>query len=223
MGVLLAELGPQASYVDVDCPGTSVVLVAPNPAEQCLAGEDLARSGRQEPEQFVLHVGEVEDPARHCGLVGLEVEHQGSVLQQVRAQPAPCPPEEVRQPGGELVRVDRLQAQVVEEILAQLQLTQLARRDDDQHRSERHLARPEVPAEREGRGGVPSTADDSTGPAVFGLDPIDRLDPVDADPRVAGPIEHGSHRSRRKRRKAQQWLHGGAPLSSGRRPGGSGW
>src|SRR5664280_3671540 len=81
--VLFAELGPQPAYVDVHGPVPPVVLVAPYPAEERLAGEDLARSGGQEPEEFVLHVGEVEDLAGHRGLVGLEVEDERAVLQQV--------------------------------------------------------------------------------------------------------------------------------------------
>ena len=42
VGVLLAELGPQAPDVDVDRAGAAVVLVAPHPREQRLAGEHLA-------------------------------------------------------------------------------------------------------------------------------------------------------------------------------------
>ncbi len=46
VGVLLAQLGPQPADVDVHRAGPAVVLVAPDPAEQRLAGEDLARPRR---------------------------------------------------------------------------------------------------------------------------------------------------------------------------------
>ena len=64
VGVLLAELGPQAPDVDVDGAGAAVVLVAPHPRQQRLAGEHLARVGGEELQQLVLHVGEVERLAR---------------------------------------------------------------------------------------------------------------------------------------------------------------
>ncbi len=83
VGVLLAELGPEAPDVDVDGAGAAVVLVAPDPAEQRLAGEDLAGSGGQEAQELVLHEGEVEDPARHRRLVGLQVEHERAVLDEL--------------------------------------------------------------------------------------------------------------------------------------------
>ncbi len=87
--MLLAELGPQTPDVDVDRPRAAVVLVAPDPAEQRLAGEDLARVRGQEAEQLVLHVGQVEDPPGDGGLVGLEVELQRPVLDERRcASPA---------------------------------------------------------------------------------------------------------------------------------------
>ena len=43
VGVLLAELRSQAPDVDVDGARPAVVLVAPDPAEKGLTGEDLGR------------------------------------------------------------------------------------------------------------------------------------------------------------------------------------
>src|SRR5688500_1923907 len=65
VGVLLAELGPETPDVDVDGAGSAVVVVAPDPAEQRLAREDLARVRGQELQQLVFHVGEVERLARY--------------------------------------------------------------------------------------------------------------------------------------------------------------
>ena len=58
--MLLAELGPEAPDVDVDGAGAAVVLVAPDPGEQRLAGEDLARVRRQELEPLDLTYMEYE-------------------------------------------------------------------------------------------------------------------------------------------------------------------
>ena len=48
VGVLLTQLGPEPPDVDVDRAGPAVVLVAPDPAEQRLAGEHLGRVAGQE-------------------------------------------------------------------------------------------------------------------------------------------------------------------------------
>ena len=76
-GVLLAELRPEAPDVDVDRAGAAVVLVAPHPAEEDLAGEHLAGVLGEELEQLVLHVGHVERPPGDGRLVRLEVERRG--------------------------------------------------------------------------------------------------------------------------------------------------
>ena len=74
---------PQVRRVDVDGPRPAVVLVAPDPRQQDLAGEDLARVLGEELEQLVFHVGEIERSARHRRLVGLEVQHEVAVFDEV--------------------------------------------------------------------------------------------------------------------------------------------
>src|SRR5205085_3294214 len=117
VGVLLAQLGPEASHVDVDRARPAEVLVAPDPAEQDLAGEDLARVRGQEPEQLVLHVGEIERTAFDGGLVGLEVEGQGAVLDELGPSSATAAHEQVLEARTELGRTERRHAEVVEEVL----------------------------------------------------------------------------------------------------------
>jgi hypothetical protein len=134
VGVLLAQLGPQAPDVDVDGAGAAVVLVAPDPAEQGLAGEDLARVGGQEAQQLVLHVGEVEGPAGHRGLVGLEVEHEGAVLDELGSRPRPVRQKRWARRAASS-RGGGQDAEVVEVVLAQLQVGDLVGRDDEQQRA----------------------------------------------------------------------------------------
>src|SRR3954463_15144011 len=131
-GVLLAQLRPQAPDVDVDGAGAAVVLVAPHPAEQRLAREHLARMRREELQQLVLHVGEVERLALDGGLVGLEVEGELAVLDELRAGAPTRSPEEVLEPGLELARVERREAEVVEQIVAQLEIAELRAGHEEQ-------------------------------------------------------------------------------------------
>jgi hypothetical protein len=72
--MLLAELCAKASDVDVDGSRATEVLIAPDPRQQHLSGENVAGVRREEAEQLVLHEGEVERPSSHHRLVGLEVE-----------------------------------------------------------------------------------------------------------------------------------------------------
>src|SRR5438552_12686287 len=62
--------------------------------------------GCEELQQLVLHVGQVERLGVDGGLVGLEVQHQRSVLHQLRADPASGAPEEMTEAGLELPRCD---------------------------------------------------------------------------------------------------------------------
>ena len=130
--VLLAELGPEPPHVDVDRARAAVVLVAPHPREQLLAGEHLARVRREELQQLVLHVREVERPVAERGLVGLEVEHEVAVLDDLGPRAPTGAPEQVAQPRLELLRVERREAEVVEEVLAQLELGELRAADEQQ-------------------------------------------------------------------------------------------
>src|SRR3982074_3054686 len=93
--VLLAELRPEPPDVDVDRPRPAVVLVAPYPRQELLAGEHLARMCGEEPKQLVLHVGEVERTVPHGGLVRLEVEHEVAVVDELRPGVVPRPPAQV--------------------------------------------------------------------------------------------------------------------------------
>ncbi len=163
--------------------------------------------GGEEPEELVLHVGEVEHLAGHRGLVGLEVQHERSVLDQVGAEALSGPPEQMCEPSGELLRVDRFEAEVVEEVLPQLELTELFGRDDDEHRRERDVALAQVPAEQERADRVGAAADHRTRPPALGLGVVGRLGRVDALERVTGPIEHSDDRGRRVWGIAQQRFH----------------
>ena len=60
VGVLLAELGAETPHVDINRAGTAVVVIAPDPAQQGLPGEHLARVRGEELQELVLHVSEVE-------------------------------------------------------------------------------------------------------------------------------------------------------------------
>ena len=148
--MLLAELGPQPPDVHVDRPRAAVVLVTPDPAEQRLAGEDLGRVAGEEAEQLVLHVGQVEDAAGDSRLVGLEVEHQRPVLDDVGPQALPGAPEEVLEARHELFGPCREDAEIVVEVVAQQQLAHLVRPDGQEERRHGHLAQAQVPAERDG-------------------------------------------------------------------------
>src|SRR3954454_642254 len=123
--MLLAELGAEAPDVDVDGTGTAVVVVAPHPAEQRLPREDLAGVRRQELQQLVLHVREVERLAGDGGLVGLEVQHQLAVLDELGPGASTGAPEQVLEPRFELARVERGEAEVVEEVVAELEVAEL--------------------------------------------------------------------------------------------------
>jgi len=132
------------------------------------------------------------------------------VLEQVGRRPRAVAPEQVGETGGQLVPVDRLEAQIVEQVLAELQLAELVDGDDHQYRRQRHLAGPEVAAEGEGGLRVGPAGDDGTRPAVLGLVGVDGLGRVDAP--------QGSRRGPARRSppgtatgEAQQWLHGVAP------------
>src|SRR5205823_13450361 len=123
--VLLAQLRSEPTDVYVDGASAAVVLVAPHARQQDLAREDLARVLGQEFEQFVLHVGEVEGTAADVGLVRLQVQRQRPVLDELGAGPAALLPEQVLEPGLELTRVERREAEVVEEVVAQLEIGEL--------------------------------------------------------------------------------------------------
>ena len=149
--MLFAELGPQAADVHVDGAGPAVVLVAPDPAEQGLAGEDLGRMAGQEAQELVLHVGEVEDAPGHGGLVGLEVQHERPVLDDVGTHALARAPEEVLQARHQLLGPGRQHAEVVVEVVAQEELAHLLLPDAEEKRGQGYLAQAQVAAEGHGR------------------------------------------------------------------------
>ena len=101
--VLRAELGAQPPDVHVDRAGAAEVVVAPDLAQQLVAGEDPARVLGQELQQLELLVGEVERPALELGGVRVRVDGQlagpdraagagGRVAQPADARGAAGPP-----------------------------------------------------------------------------------------------------------------------------------
>src|SRR3989442_11968949 len=123
--MLLAELGPQAPDVDVDRAGSAVVLVTPHSREQLLTGEHLAGVRGEELQQLVLHVREVERSRGHRRLIGLQIEHQVAVLDDLRPRSSTRSPEEMAKARLQLAGMERRQREVVEEVFAQLQLVEL--------------------------------------------------------------------------------------------------
>ena len=73
------------------------------------------------------------------------------MLDEVGREAPAGAPEQVGEAGGQLVGRDRLDAEVVEEVLAELELVELVAGHDDEQRGQRHLAGAQVPAEGEGR------------------------------------------------------------------------
>jgi hypothetical protein len=215
VGVLLAELGAKPPYVDVDRPGAPVVLVAPYPVEQGLAGEDLARVLAQEPQQLVLHVGQVEHAAGHRRLVGLEVEDQGTVLDQVRSQAPTGPPQQVAQADEDLPFAERSDAEVVEEVVAQRQVTQLVGADHQEERVERDLSPSDLPAQRHGARQVVESTHHRAAPVVAARAALGRLELAGrphAPEVVASLAERSLHHRRQRIGVAEQRFHGGQPV-----------
>jgi hypothetical protein len=164
--VLLAELGPQPSHVDVDRAGTAVVLVAPHARQQLLAREHLARMRHEELEQLVLHVREVERLAADARLIRLEVEHEVGVLRELRTPAPPTAEHEVTHARLELLRVERSQAEVVEEIFAVFELVELTAGNEQQDGLDRAVALAQRATHRERTFGIFVGADDRADPAV---------------------------------------------------------
>ncbi len=219
MGVLLAELGPQPPDVHVHRPGAAVVLVAPDPAEQRLAREHLRRVPGQEAEQLVLHVGQVQDPARDRRLVGLEVQHERSVLDDVRPHALPAAPEEMLQAGHQFLGPRRQDAEVVEEVVAQEELADLPGADGEEQRRQGHLAQAHVTAEGDRGRHVVSRHDQRTrvpGRAAVlpgRRDLVGRGHAVVAEPRA---LQRQGHLGGQVVREGEERVHEAGAQSSGR-------
>ena len=102
-------------------------------------------------------------------LIGLQVQSQGSVFDQLGSDFPSRPEAEVFETGLELGGPKRRQAEVVEQVLAQFQVCQLATADQQEKRGERHFHLAESPAEGEGPLGIGIGYHDGTGPPPDGL------------------------------------------------------
>jgi hypothetical protein len=129
------------------------------------------------------------------------------VLQEVGPETPSGPPKEVGQAGGQLVGIHRVEAEVVEQVLSELQRRQLRGPDHHDHGGQGDLPLANLTTEENGSRRVVEGADDRTGPAVLGLLGLGPFRPVDGTPRVAPAIEDGYDRRGRGVRKAQQWFH----------------
>ena len=130
-------------------------------------------------------------------LVGLEVEHEVAVLDDLRARAAPGSPEQVAQPRLELLLVERREAEVVEEVFAHLELAELRAGDEQQHRLERAVALAQRAADAERALGVFVGAHDRAGPAVGRLGLRRDRHVADRLPRVTGQVERLREQRRR--------------------------
>ncbi len=74
--MLRAELGPQPTHVDVDRPGTSVVVVTPHLLQELGASEDPAGVLGEVLQQLEFLEGELERTAAQLGRVGGLVHRQ---------------------------------------------------------------------------------------------------------------------------------------------------
>ena len=104
--------------------------------------------------------------------------------------PRPRAPEQVLEAGLELARVERRQAEVVEEVVAQLEVAELGAADEQQQRLEREVALAQRPAE--GEGAAPGRRRRTTmAPAQpsSGSRRVDVASSADGLPRVAGQVE----------------------------------
>ena len=97
--MFFAEFGAQAANVHIYSSGATEVFVPPHARQQCLARKNLARVLRQEFEQLVLHVREVEWlPAKRC-LVSLEVEYETAVFNEHLVLSSEFSPKQMTQAG----------------------------------------------------------------------------------------------------------------------------
>src|SRR2546430_170981 len=205
-GSLLPELGSETPDVDVDGPCPAVVLVPPHARQELLAGEHLARVGGEEPQELVLHVREVEGSAGHRRLVGLEVEDEVAVLDNLGSRRPTRPPMQVPQARLELPRMERREAEVVEDVLAHLELGELCARDEQEDRLERGVPLAERTADPERALGVVVGADDSARPSVGRLVLRSDRGVRDRLPRIAGEVERLRQQRRRRVREDEKRL-----------------
>jgi hypothetical protein len=164
--------------------------------------------GGEELEQLVLHVGQVQRPAGQGGLIGLQVEDERSVLDQVGSGPPPRPPKKVGPAGLQLLALPRRHAEIVEQILSQLQLTELRSGDKQQEGSSGRSRLRRLRHRANAPSGSTSAHTMAPGPAVVGFDPVGRFDRYRRLPRVTGQIESLSQRRRSRFGEEQERFHG---------------
>jgi len=193
--------------VDVDGARPAVVLVAPHPRQERFAGEDLARVLREELEQLVLHVGEVERSGVDGRLVRLQVERKGAVLDHVRSDAATFPPEQVAEPSLELDRVERREAEVVEQLAAQLEVGQLPAGDEDEQRRHRAVALAQHTGDGPGAFRVGVGCDHRPRPSLARLVARRAVGVADRLPPVAGEVERAGEVGRRRIGEDSEEVH----------------
>jgi hypothetical protein len=113
----------------------------------------------------------------------------------------------VLEPRLELERLERVEAEVVEQVLAQLEIAQLRPRDEQEQRLQRQVALAQRPAQGEPALGVVGGDDHPAGPAVVGLGPHRRALVGHRLPRVTGQVEGLGELGRRGVRVEQQRFH----------------
>src|SRR5690606_30199825 len=106
-------------------------------------------------------------------LVRLQVEDELAVLDQLGPGAPAGAPEQVLQPRLELAGVERREQEVVEQIVAQVEVAELRARDQQEQRLERDVALAHGPADGERGLGLLVGADDRAGPAVGWLLTVD--------------------------------------------------
>ena len=124
-------------------------------------------------------------------LVGLEVQRQRGVRDDLGMRAASRAELQVTQTRLELARVERREAEVVEEILAVLEVGELVTGDEQQHRAERRVALAQCATHRERRLRFLVGADDGARPPLRGL-LLGRDRTRSRPPSTAGPRGRGS-------------------------------
>ena len=162
--------------------------------------------GGEEPQELVLHIREVERAAAHRRLVRLEVEDEVAVLDDLGSRRPTRPPMQVPQARLELPRMERREAEIVEDVLAHLELGELCARDEQEDRLERGVPLAERTADPERALGVVVGADDSARPSVGGLVLRGDRGVRDRLPRIAGEVERLREQRRRRVREDEERL-----------------
>ncbi len=175
--------------MDIDRSGAAVVVVAPDPAQQGLPGEHLAGVRGEELQQLVLHIGEVERLAVDGGLVRLEVHPERAVLDDLGPGDLATATEKVLEASLELDRLERVETEVVEEIFTEVERSEMATADQQQHRTDMDIAAADRSAQAKGLVGFVAGHDDCADPAVGGLLAARRVEIGRCLPRPATQVE----------------------------------